>query len=85
LKNLACFSFDDTDVSTPVVITTTTNGHILFERIFQIEHVTAINPSTKIRIHQPKSISSNTVPMAQPFDEHLVDSTTSNNPSDVQK
>ncbi len=59
---LACFSFDGADVSTPVVFATRrTDGHILFERLYQIEHVTAINPTDTIRI-QP-------IPTAQPFDE----------------
>ncbi len=88
LNNLACFTFDDPDVSTPVVFAaTTTNGHILFERIFQIEHVTAIRPSTEIsmrHINQKNTISSSTVSMAKPFDEFSTDSTTSNNPPDVQ-
>jgi hypothetical protein len=88
LNNLACFTFDDPDVSTPVVFAaTTTNGHILFERIFQIEHVTAIRPSTEIsmrHINQKNTISSSTVSMAKPFDEFSTDPTTSNNPPDVQ-
>jgi hypothetical protein len=61
------------NISTPVVFaTTTTNGHFLFERLFQINHVNAINPSTAIRMHpinQKKTDSSNTVSMARPFDE----------------
>jgi hypothetical protein len=83
LKKIACFSFDDADVSTPVVFATTTaDGHIVFERLFQIEHVTAINPSTTIRmsqIDQTKSISSSNISMARPFDEFPTDAQSDSN------
>jgi hypothetical protein len=85
---LGCFSFDDTDIATPVVFATqTTNGHFLFDRLFQINHVTAINPTTAIRMHpinQTKTHSSSTVSMARPFDEFLTNPTNPNSPHDVQ-
>ncbi|CAF1952878.1 unnamed protein product [Rotaria magnacalcarata] len=84
----ACFAFDDVNVSTPVVIATkTTNGHFLFERLFQINHVNAVNPSGAIRMHptnHTKAMASNTVSMARPFDEFLVDTSESNSSLDVQ-
>lgn len=77
---LECFSFDDTDVSTPVVFTT--DGHFLIERVYQIEHVTAIN-SSAIRMHQlnqSKPKPSTTLSPARPFDEFPGDSSSPNNP-----
>ncbi|CAF1349687.1 unnamed protein product [Rotaria sordida] len=83
-----CFSFDDVDVPTPVVFTTkTTNGHSLFERLFQINPVNAINSSAAIRkrqINQSNSITSNTISMARPFDEFPADPSISNTSLDVQ-
>ncbi|CAF0925424.1 unnamed protein product [Adineta steineri] len=83
----ACVSFDDNDVATPVVFTTTTaNPHFLFERLFQVDHVTAINPSSAIRMHQINSTKtnfSNTISMARPFDEFAISSTIPNNPHDT--
>jgi len=67
-----------------VFATRTTDGHFLFERLFQIEHVTAINPSTTIRMHQTKTISSSTISMARPFEDISMDPTMPNNPLDVQ-
>ncbi|CAF0852073.1 unnamed protein product [Rotaria sp. Silwood1] len=83
-----CFSFDDVDVPTPVVFTTkTTNGHFLFERLFQINPVNAINSSAAIRMHQinqKKSVTSSTVSMARPFDEFLTNPSMPNTSLDVQ-
>ncbi|CAF4285912.1 unnamed protein product [Rotaria socialis] len=84
----SCFAFDDVNVSTPVVIATkTTNGHFLFERLFQINHVNAVNPSGAIRMrptNHTKAMPSNTVSMARPFDEFLVDASESNSSLDVK-
>lgn len=42
---IACFSFDDVSVPTPVVFaTTTTHGHILLEQLFQINPVSMARP-----------------------------------------
>lgn len=75
-------------MATPVVFATeTTNPRFLFERLFQINHVTAINPSTTIRMHQinqTKTTSTNIVSMARPFDEFLTNPTMPNTPLDVQ-
>ncbi|CAF4685176.1 unnamed protein product, partial [Rotaria sp. Silwood2] len=83
-----CFSFDDVDVPTPVVFaTTSTNRHFLFERLFQINPVNAINSSAAIRmyqINQKKSVTSSTVSMARPFDEFLTNSSMPNTSVDVQ-
>jgi hypothetical protein len=87
LSKIACFSFDDTDVNTPVVLatTTTTNGHFLFERLFEINHVTSPTSIRMRQINPKNTISSNTVSMARPFDEFLTSlATMPNTPLDVQ-
>lgn len=79
--NLACFSFDDADANAPVVLATRTDsGHILLERVYKIENVTAVNNSANLRTHP---LSSNTIAMARPFDEFASDSNTSTNTSDL--
>ena len=70
-----------------VISTRTTDGHIYVEHVVKIEHVTAVNPSTTVRMQQissNKKLSSTTIPTARPFDEFSVDSTTLNNPGDGQ-
>ena len=79
--NLPCFSLDDADVNAPVVLATRTDtGHILLERVYKIENVTAINNSANLRTHP---LSSNTVAMARPFDEFASDSNTSADAPDL--
>lgn len=86
---LASFSFDD-EGTNPVVLTTkttatkTNDGHILVERILQINHATAVNPSTSIQmrpLNQKKTRSSSTINAARPFDEFLTSSSSGNNDS----
>ena len=72
-EKLGCFSFDDAHVDTAVVLDTST-GHILLERIYTIEHVTAINSSAH---HEKHPLSPNTIVRARPFDEFASDSNTS--------
>lgn len=71
LFRLACFSFNDR-TEAPVVVTTTTkatasDGHILVERILEINHVNTSNPSSNVSV-SPINMKKERL-SARPFDE----------------
>jgi hypothetical protein len=74
-------------LTTTTKATKTTDGHILFERLFQINHVTGANsPRAKEMrtLNKQKTFSSAMVPTARPFDEFLSETTVmTDNPTDV--
>ncbi len=86
LKIIESLSFDDENKDPVVLATRNDDAHCVLERLFFIDHVSAVNSSKNISMSStksPKSDSSNGVPMARPFDEFATD-VTSNNPLDGQ-
>jgi hypothetical protein len=87
LKIIESLSFDDDNKSPSVLATRNDDGHCLLERLFFVDHVSAVNSPKNISMSStksPKPDSSNAVPKARPFDEFTIDVKPSNNTFDGQ-
>ncbi|CAF0790279.1 unnamed protein product [Adineta ricciae] len=83
IEQIACVSFADTDITTPVIFATATSDtHFLFERLVEVKHATAINRPNSIRMEQLPT--STPKPSARPFDEFIVNPNQPTGSLDVQ-